>query len=149
MNGFRYGKFHHRHTPTHRQKISFKALQEQIKAQPVINTLCVDDKGGFWFSQERYGLCFYDPITERLTHYSTWTTGKRHLIAYPYKLIPSQTPGKIWSIGSKNHIFAFKTSRHGHPNRRDHPNTANPSQYNSRRRRQAIMDRDIGWALGL
>ncbi|EHH00773.1 two-component regulator propeller domain-containing protein [Paraprevotella clara] len=90
------------------RKYPLKALQEQIKAQPVINTLCVDDKGGFWFSQERYGLCFYDPITERLTHYSTWTTGKRHLIAYPYKLIPSQTPGKIWSIGSKNHIFAFK-----------------------------------------
>ena len=90
------------------RKYPLKALQEQIKAQPVINTLCVDDKGGFWFYQERYGLCFYDPITERLTHYSTWTTGKRHLIAYPYKLIPSQTPGKIWSIGSKNHIFAFK-----------------------------------------
>ena len=105
-------------------------------------------KEGFGSLKSDTDLYFYDPITERLTHYSTWTTGKRHLIAYPYKLIPSQTPGKIWSIGSKNHIFAFK--RQDMDIQIDETIQIPQTQVNTiLEEDDKHYDRDIGWALGL
>ena len=37
------------------KKYTLPALREQIKANPAIISLCMDSKGVFWFSQERYG----------------------------------------------------------------------------------------------
>ena len=46
------------------KKYTLPALREQIKANPAIISLCMDSKGVFWFSQERYGLYVYDAGTD-------------------------------------------------------------------------------------
>ena len=81
VSAFDIGKFHHRHTPTHRQKISFKSLTGTNQSPTGRSTYVWMTKENFGSIKKRYGLCFCDGTY--LTHYSTWTTGKRHLIAYP------------------------------------------------------------------
>ena len=52
------------------QKYPLPDLRNQLKANPAINSLCKDEDGIFWFSQDRYGLCIYDSRKEKLKHYS-------------------------------------------------------------------------------
>ncbi len=74
------------------------SLEKRIKSNPAIVTLCKDEKGIFWFSQERIGLCLYQPETDKVTHYSDCPEVKGlPLGTIPY-LTKSRQPGKVWVI---------------------------------------------------
>ena len=81
------------------QKYPLPDLRNQLKANPAINSLCKDEDGIFWFSQDRYGLCIYDSRKEKLKHYSQ-CQGTRNL---PF--------GDVTNIArSYNHNWIWATS---------------------------------------
>lgn len=100
------------------KKYTLPALREQIKANPAIISLCMDSKGVFWFSQERYGLYVYDAGTDRMGYYLR-NGGTKNLPLWEVRnLIPSHVPGgasKAVYHGLKNlgieSIFVSRTHK--------------------------------------
>ena len=83
-------------------------LRNQLKANPAILSLCVDEKGVFWFTQERYGLYAYDSQTEILKHYS----GSRETQHLPFWEVPqivhSRTRNSVWAVPYSSTIYELK-----------------------------------------
>lgn len=70
-------------------------------ANPAVASLCVDKEGIFWFSQDRYGLCIYDPKNNLLKHY----TECRETAKLPFLnitvLASSRSGDRVW-VGPDN-----------------------------------------------
>ena len=89
------------------KKYTLPALREQIKANPAIISLCMDSKGVFWFSQERYGLYVYDAGTDRMGYYSR-NGGTKNLPLWEVRnLIPSHVPGMVWAMPYGSVIYGL------------------------------------------
>lgn len=80
-------------------------LRNRIKANPVIASLCKDSKGIFWFSQERYGLCVYNPETDELRHYTDCSEVKTLPLGNITNLTTSKIKGCVWGV-----LFPFSSS---------------------------------------
>ena len=92
--GFRCRKLYYRYPRLHCPEVSPAGFKK-----PAINSLCKDEDGIFWFSQDRYGLCIYDSRKEKLKHYSQ-CQGTRNL---PF--------GDVTNIArSYNHNWIWATS---------------------------------------
>ena len=84
------------------------ALQERMKGNPGIVTLCKDEDNVFWVSQDRWGLCLYSPETDILVHYSDCSDTKNQpLWGIPY-LIKSKEKGKIWAMSEDTRVYGIK-----------------------------------------
>lgn len=78
------------------------ALRERLKINPALSSLCVDKKGIFWLSQDRYGLCIYDRQAENLKLY-TDCKETRHLPLWGMiELITSPSHDCVWGITTNN-----------------------------------------------
>mgnify|MGYP000493018405 CR=1 FL=1 len=89
------------------KKYTLPALREQIKANPAIISLCMDSKGVFWFSQERYGLYVYDAGTDRMGYYLR-NGGTKNLPLWEVRnLIPSHVPGMVWAMPYGSVIYGL------------------------------------------
>lgn len=89
------------------KKYTLPALREQIKANPAIISLCMDSKGVFWFSQERYGLYVYDAETDRMGYYLR-NGGTKNLPLWEVRnLIPSHVPGMVWAMPYGSVIYGL------------------------------------------
>jgi len=89
------------------KEYSLPGLRNRIKANPAVTSLCIDTDGKFWFSQERYGLCVYDPETDRITHY--WECKETSQLPFweVPKLIGSRKPGRIWAMPHGSTVFGL------------------------------------------
>lgn len=72
------------------------ALRNRLKSNPAIQSVCKDKSGVFWFSQERYGLCTYDPASEKLKHASECSGIRFHSFQEIHRLIPSRARNSVW-----------------------------------------------------
>lgn len=78
------------------------SLTQRINFSPAITSLCEDDDHTFWFSQARFGLCVYQPVGDRLMHFSDCPEVKSlPLFNVPF-LEKSHRKGKIWAAPSNN-----------------------------------------------
>lgn len=73
-------------------------LRNRIKANPAIASLCKDDKGIFWFTQERYGLCIYNSETDELRHYTDCSKNKMLSLENVTNLTTSRIKGSVWGV---------------------------------------------------
>lgn len=51
------------------RKYPLDGLRKRLNRNPAISVLCVDADGVFWFSQDRHGLCAYEPDTDTFINY--------------------------------------------------------------------------------
>lgn len=89
------------------KKYTLPALREQIKANPAIISLCMDSKGVFWFSQERYGLYIYDSGTDRIGYYLKNENIGNLPLWEVRNLIPSHIPGRVWAMPYGSTVFGL------------------------------------------
>lgn len=79
-------------------KYPLSILRDRIKANPVILSLCKDDKGIFWFTQERYGVCVYNSETDELKHYTDSPNAKMLPLGNVTNLTRSKIKGSVWGV---------------------------------------------------
>lgn len=79
-------------------KYSLATLRDRIKANPAITSLCKDDKGIFWFTQERYGVCIYNSATDELKHYTDCPNAKMLSLENVTSLTASKIKGSVWGV---------------------------------------------------
>ncbi len=92
------------------KKYTLPDLRNRIKANPAIVALYVDRDGIFWFSQERYGLCTYDPKSNKLKHYSECKATMHLLLDNISELFGSNIPGKVWAISNGSVVLGLTRS---------------------------------------
>ena len=87
------------------------ALQQRIKINPAIVSLCRDDDDNlFWISQDRYGIYLYSPDPEILVHFDDCpATRNKPLQSIPY-LIKSKKRGKIWAMTENATVYGVSQS---------------------------------------
>lgn len=83
-------------------------LQKRIQAKPVITSLAVDRKGNYWFVQERYGLCLYQPDNGQLTHYSDAPEVTGVPLAGNDLLLSSRHSDKVWTVAGNQTIYGLE-----------------------------------------
>jgi signal transduction histidine kinase/DNA-binding response OmpR family regulator/ligand-binding sensor domain-containing protein len=90
------------------KKYALQALKNRIKANPAIASLYVDEEGIFWFSQDRYGLCIYDPKTDEFKHYSECKGSSNLSLGGISCLAGSHTRGRVWAVQYSSTLFGFR-----------------------------------------
>lgn len=93
------------------RKYTLPDLRNRIKANPAIVALYVDQEGMFWFAQERYGLCLYNPKLNKLSHYSDFQATRPLPLENVSVLCGSHSPGKVWVSSFGSSIYGV--SRNG------------------------------------
>ena len=86
-------------------------LRERIVANPAIMALGVGADGMLWLSQDRYGLCIYDPKTNRMKHYSECADVARYPLYDVKDILQSKVKNKAWIVPFGASIFGL---RHDH-----------------------------------
>lgn len=79
-------------------KYPLAPLRDRIKANPVVTSLCKDSKGMFWFTQERYGVCIYDAVTDKLRHYTDCPKTEMLPLGNVTNLTASKMEGSVWGV---------------------------------------------------
>lgn len=85
-----------------------ESLRNRINANPSITSLCIDTKGIFWFMQDRYGLCTYDPQTNNLKHFSESHSVRSLPLWYIPKIVQSRISGMVWAVPYGSSIYGLK-----------------------------------------
>lgn len=86
-------------------KYPLAPLRDRIKANPVVTSLCKDSKGMFWFTQERYGVCIYDAVTDKLRHYTDCPKTEMLPLGNVTNLTASKMEGSVWGV-----LYLFSSS---------------------------------------
>lgn len=73
-------------------------LEKQIKWTPIFENLCKDEKGIFWVSQRRLGLCIYQPEKDKIECYtSSKAVSDSPFLVLSY-LLKSKKQGLVWIV---------------------------------------------------
>ena len=78
------------------KEYTLPALKERLKSNPSILSLFVDSDGDFWFLQERFGLCLYNPRNNRLTLHSEIPALKNVALSDKFLFAPSTLTNNVW-----------------------------------------------------
>lgn len=78
-------------------------LKNHVGFDTNITTLCVDPDNGLWFSQERWGLCWYDVQQDKFYDYSDKRPGL-HNVGF---ISRSNRPGEFW-MGCRDAANLYK-----------------------------------------
>lgn len=89
------------------QGYSIPDLRRKTRGNPAIMVLTRDEKGVFWFLQERVGLCIYDAETDRLKMYSECEATKDVKFETISQLTKSKKKDRIWVGESTPRIYAM------------------------------------------
>jgi len=82
------------------------ALSKRLNGDPYILSLCKDDDL-YWISQDRFGICLYNPDSDVLIFYEDCPeTRDLPLDVIPY-LIRSKETGKIWAMTRFTEVYGI------------------------------------------
>lgn len=107
VSGFDRKSFTIGFEPNGIESFDLRPLRERIKGNPAIVTLCRDESGTFWFSQERIGLCVYSPTRQLVRHFSDFEALRSLPLDVIPLLIKSAQPGKVWVMSSDAKVFGL------------------------------------------
>lgn len=77
------------------REYSIPTLKNRIEGNPAIMAICKDEDV-FWLSQERIGLCLYDPTIEKLKYYTDGSETKSLDLSSISVIAKSHRKNKVW-----------------------------------------------------
>lgn len=84
------------------------ALRERIEGNPALVSVCKDDKGIFWLSQERIGLSLYSNEADRIVYFSECPDVSRMTSLDNVSQIQrSHKPGRIWVAPYTSQVYGM------------------------------------------
>lgn len=89
-------------------KYSLNSLRIKENAIPAIYSLCVDEDGFFWLTQERSGLFLYNEKLSLLKKYSEYPNLKNAPFDKIHRMIKSKEKGVVWIITLEGCIYKLK-----------------------------------------
>ena len=98
-------------TPHTTQRIDVPAMQERFKRSTLIVSLSQDDDAGtYWLSQERVGLCLYQPQSGRLVTFSDNTDAQDADLYMVHEIIKSSVANRVWVVPAQNCIYSLENT---------------------------------------
>ena len=96
-------------TPHTTQRIDVPAMQERFKRSTLIVSLSQDDDAEtYWLSQERVGLCLYQPKSGRLVTFSDNTDAQDADLYMVHEIIKSSIANRVWVVPTQNCIYSLE-----------------------------------------
>lgn len=87
------------------EEYEMPALRRKVNGNPVIVSLCKDESGFLWISQDRYGIALYNPDSDELIYFNDCPSTRNqplYIIAY---LIKSKVKGKVWAMSDNTYVY--------------------------------------------
>lgn len=90
------------------REYTLPSIEERLRANPSILSLLVDSDGDFWFLQERWGLCLYNPRNNKLTFHSEIPSLKNVALSEKIIFTSSTSTNNIWIGTAWGTVYEIK-----------------------------------------
>ena len=96
-------------TPHTVQRIDVPVVQERFQRSTLVVSLAQDDDGQtYWLSQERVGLCLYQPQSKRFVTFSDHPNAQGANLYMVHEIVKSRVSHRVWVVPAHNSVYALE-----------------------------------------